>query len=758
MSAAGPGPEPSVPRSVARSTPEAGEPAPPTPVTVGASWLWASAAALLLFVAGRCLVPMDETDLFYNLRLGEIILSTRFVPRTNLLSYTNPTFPDPNLAWIFQIVLALAHRSGGIAGTVVLKTAFVVATFALLFRASVRRGAHPVVAALALALGAWAAEPRFVERPHLVTFLGLGYLLVALARAEAGAPRWLYALVPLGVVWANGNSCYFLAPAVLVLYAAGAWADGRGGDARRAAVVAACLAPLAFATPCRTGVVGYVANHFRMPSVRPLQEYRAAEWPLDGPFFFLVAGVALTALIAPALAWSVRPRRAPLWRECEWRQLLPIAALALLGSRRIRFVAELALLAGPALAAQSTRLAAGLAARCAARRAARRAATSGATSAAMPARERAPRPARPRAATALGVGGLLVLVALTLGPRVAAWRVGDAVLDLGVEADLVPTAAVDWLEARGLRDRLYNDLEVGSYLTWRGWPRYPVFQDPRINAYPAEWHAFFRRTDLDADSWDALLGRFGVRAALISFPTVNPRATLFDPRRWALVHRARDALVFAARGDPGNAPVIAAHEIPLALHLDPRDGSVVEVPLEVQPPGSILPSCEWQRRLGDTWTERNEPARAEQAYLAALAARDAAPASCPIDAAELRVRAAALALHLDQAARAAALLEGLSRPDARLDRGFALLGLGRASEALAELEAARASLPDDPRAAFGVGMAAARVGRPDLATEALRELLRRWPDHFAAPEARRLLDRLAHPHPSSDAARDPPAP
>ena len=36
----------------------------------------ACAAALLLFVAGRCLVPMDETDLFFNLRLPELIHSS----------------------------------------------------------------------------------------------------------------------------------------------------------------------------------------------------------------------------------------------------------------------------------------------------------------------------------------------------------------------------------------------------------------------------------------------------------------------------------------------------------------------------------------------------------------------------------------------------------------------------------------------------------------------------------------------------------
>ena len=60
----------------------------------------ALSSALLLFVAGRCLVPMDETDLFFNLRLGEIVLHDHAVPRTNLLSFTYPDAPrrQPGLA------------------------------------------------------------------------------------------------------------------------------------------------------------------------------------------------------------------------------------------------------------------------------------------------------------------------------------------------------------------------------------------------------------------------------------------------------------------------------------------------------------------------------------------------------------------------------------------------------------------------------------------------------------------------------------
>jgi len=675
------------------------------------AWTWAAAAALLLFVAGRCLQPMDETDLFYNLRLGEIVLETHHVPGTNLLSFTNPDFPDPNLAWVFQIVLALAYRAGGIAGTVLLKTLFVLATFALLFRVAIRRGAAPVVAALALALAAWAAEPRFVERPHLVTFLGLAALLLALARAEAGRPRWLFALVPLGLVWANGNSCFFLAPAILLLYALGCLADRRAADGRRAAWVAAALLPLTLATPAGTGVLRYVMNHFRMPALRPLQEYRVAEWPTDGPFVLLALAVA--AVAAGAVA------RRPPGRAV--RQVLPLLALGILGARRIRFVAEFALLAGPFVARGASAGLGWLARR--------------QTSLA---RERTARAVRRAGAAA----GLATLVVLTLAPRLGAAHAGRKVVDLDIEPGLVPTSAIAWVTAAGLRDHLYNDLEVGSYLAWEGWPRHRVFQDPRINGYPDAWHAVLRRDDLTRDEWDAFLGRYAVAAALISFPEVNPRAALFAPGRWALVLRSGEALVFVRRGSPHDA-LIAREELPLTFRFDRATGAE-PLPLDEAPPGTPLSACEWQRRLGELFVERKELSRADAAFRRALDV----PGCSEQTVRAARAAGASVALQLGDAARATALLTGLDTAGAQTNRGYAELQLGHPQEALAAFERARAqgTSSDDggtPEAAFGRALALAALHRPADARAALAAFLARWPDHFAAARARALLGTLA---------------
>ena len=129
---------------------------------------------------------------------------------------------------------------------------------------------------------------------------------------------------------------------------------------------------------------------------------------------------------------------------------------------------------------------------------------------------------------------------------------------------------------------MYNDLEVGSYLTWEGWPRHRVFQDPRINGYPPAFHALLRRDDLSRREWDALLAGFGVTTALVTYPDLNPRAAFFDPERWALVYRAADGLVFVARR-PEFAALARAPRSPVTFAFARATG-VGRAPLDAGPP------------------------------------------------------------------------------------------------------------------------------------------------------------------------------
>jgi hypothetical protein len=267
------------------------------------------------------------------------------------------------------------------------------------------------------------------------------------------------------------------------------------------------MIPFMFATPSGFRALTYIANHFRMPYLRPLQEYRHAQWPLDGPVLLSGSRIAAGGLLPLVM------RRLP--SLLPTRVLLPCAALGILGGLRIRFVAEFAMLSGPALAVACTRLAPWLGERW---------------------------PAR------ISAG---LLVALTAAPRVASSRRAGGRSTSVWKPDLVPLAAVDFrreeraarTHVQRSRGRLVPDLAGVAAL-----PRVPGSAHQRLP------RCVSRRAsplDLSRAEWQSFLDGFGVTSALVTFPSVNPRGALFDPSLWALVYRANDGLVFVRRSFAG---------------------------------------------------------------------------------------------------------------------------------------------------------------------------------------------------------------
>ena len=538
---------------------------------------------VMLAVTHWACLPMEETDLFFHLKLGEIILSEGKIPFRNLFSFTYPDHPDPDLAWAFQLAVALAFR-GGFGAIVLLKTLLVVSAFGLVLAASLRRSGSACAAGLAMLLAAVAAEQRIVERPHLVTFVGLGILALALDWLTA-RPKRLFVLGCLVVLWANFHAGVFLAPLMVGAYAVGLLIEARRtqGCERRAfeqqaryaglgalvACGAACLSPGGFELP------SYLAWHTGLGATRTVEEFRRAELPSDPFFFAMLLGVALTLV-------GLRDRT-------PWRWALPVVAVAPLAWLSVRFVAEWAILAGPLVALGCARaLHYGLVG--ASRLCARQGQGTGPSFSQRVRRRLCAWQGKARLTLLLGMGTSLILYAghglVTVGGR------------LGLHPEVVPFDAIAFVTETGLRERMFSNLDVGCYLLWEGWPRYRVFQDARLPAYPDEFHRAL--DDLSASTFHATLARFGVDAALLSEAGVNVRAGSFDPDTWALVYmspnwKTRGAFVFAKRVRH-HERVIAMHEIPLRPRFTMEKGTWVE-PLWEPPAASPVPQCEWHRRL-----------------------------------------------------------------------------------------------------------------------------------------------------------------
>jgi tetratricopeptide (TPR) repeat protein len=601
--------------------------------------------AVLLFAAHRALQPMAETDLYFHLELGDLIRARHAIPFRNLFSFTFPDQPDPDLAWGFQVLVSLLHQLAGFAGIVVGKTVLFLAAVGLAWRAARRAGASPLATALVLLVVICATDQRLCERPHLVTFVGIGAMWnLILAAEERPSLRWW--TVPLVWVWANFHAGVFFAPLMLGLYLVLA------PDRRRWLPVLPLVFAVMFLTPAGTRLPSYLLWHTGLGATRNVEEFRRAD-PFDDPWFFLeLVGMAVTAL-------ALRRRRIEL--------LPPLIVAGLLALRSVRFVAEWSLLAAPYLALGASVLLREL------KRSWPVYAFAGAVVLVVGLERSAQshrsvyvvRPAGtprieepPAQCTPLGeTGGTCVATS---------W------LPLGLDENSLPFAAIDYVTHNALRERLYEDLDVGCYLLWEGWPRFHVFQDARLPAYPDAFHRSLDLTPLDPTSFDALLSKYGVDAALLSDPDVNMRAGSFDPEEWALVYRDLDALVFVRRTKDREA-LIARDEIPLRVRFAFRGGAKVE-PISTPPPRSPVDRCTWDRRLA---TALDAEGRVDRALDTRL---DALERGClqPADEAVVRFRLGARLQLAGDLARAAVEYDKVlaitpNQVSALINRGYARL-------------------------------------------------------------------------------------
>jgi hypothetical protein len=391
-----------------------------------------------------------------------------------------------------------------------------------------------------------------------------------------------------------------------------------------------CAAAL-LATPVGPGIFRYLSFHVDIFAIHPVDEFRPLAWHSDAPLMTYACALALSLGFGAVL--RVRPRA---------RDILPVLGLALLAGRHVRFGADFALvaaiLATPLLTVAGVRWSARIA------------------------------PAY-RAQIERATGALLALLAFV--PRVADVERHGRFLDIDLFRANLPWAALDFVDQHGLRERMYNDFETGAFLIWQGYPRHRVFIDPRLPAYPREFHQLLGRSEMTREEWTRTMDHFAVTSALLDYAGVNRRVAWWDPAQWALVFRAQDTRVFVRRL-PAARDLIARYEIPASFTFTADEGSAT-VALDTPPASSPVPLCEWQLRLGDLYfdLDHGHGQRAFDAYRQALAG----PPGCL--APEREAAACAWLGAIDRAA-------GRTAPDdtaVLTNRALALEALARPGEA-----------------------------------------------------------------------------
>jgi hypothetical protein len=195
--------------------------ADPVPAAGGASRRWWEltpkelnivAVTLLFLTTLPMLTKIFTSDFGTHIAIGREIVQSRTIADKEFLNYPSLGRYNPNGEWGFQAILYLVYSVGGFYGVSFLCWAVVFAIFLLLHRGAVLRGAHPLLAVLAIFAFSGFLRIRVQPRPELFTYFFIALTIFLFSEYFFGKRKKLIYLFPPAVlVWANSHPTYLMA-------------------------------------------------------------------------------------------------------------------------------------------------------------------------------------------------------------------------------------------------------------------------------------------------------------------------------------------------------------------------------------------------------------------------------------------------------------------------------------------------------------------------------------------------------------------
>src|SRR5579871_843696 len=275
-----------------------------------------SITAIALLVS---LEPAQPNDLWWHVRVGQLIAQTGAIPQTQQLAWAVPADTAYVYgAWLGELLLYSTYRAGSIELLEFMRNLLAAATLGLVALEARRRIGSWRFVGLAVCFAGVLLLTNVTVRPQIWAWVPFALFLLILGRYADGSlrPIWLGALPVLMVFWVNVHGSFVLGGVLVACYLGGAVLQrfneppgSRNWESLLPLGTAAVVTALAMlANPRGIGIVSYAADVAGSPQVRTL----ISEWqppspldPFDAPFF-----ISILALLVVASYARQRPRPA----------------------------------------------------------------------------------------------------------------------------------------------------------------------------------------------------------------------------------------------------------------------------------------------------------------------------------------------------------------------------------------------------------------------------------------------------------------
>ncbi len=448
----------------------------------------------------------DDPDMWWHLKMGQVIWTTHAIPLADLFSYTTGHQPLIPQEWLAQLAIYGAWKWGGLSGLMLWFCFFAAALLIAGYGLCSLYSGNVKVAFLG-AMVIWLfATVGFAIRPQLIAYLLLIAELALIHLGRARNPRWFLWLPLLFAVWINCHGSFMLGIVLAGVFLftsffsfrLGSLSSQRWDARRRGTFLLAMILSLAalFLNPAGLRQILYPFDtmlhmHILLGNVDEWAPLKMTE----------ARGIALLAVLLCIFLLAVA-RRAELFFD----ELLLLVLGTWLAVSHMRMLIIFGIVAAPILSRQL--------------------ATSW---------EGYDRQKDRIWPNALLIGASLLAVWLAFPSRQN--------LEGQVE-EQSPVKAVQFLKAHPLSGPMLNDYGLGGYLIWAA-PEYPVFIDGRTDIY--EWSGvlgeFGNWATLRSDP-HALLQKYKIGFCLLGRRSPMARVLPLLPD-WKLVYSDHNSVIFA---------------------------------------------------------------------------------------------------------------------------------------------------------------------------------------------------------------------
>lgn len=441
-----------------------------------------------------------DPDLWWHLRIGQIIWNTHAIPSADSFSFTALGHPWVAHEWLAELSLFAAYHYGGYSGLMLWLALFGSLVFLIVYLLCFRVTSNALIAFRGGIIAFCFGGVGLGLRPLLIGHVLLAGELLILELARTRNARWLWLLPPVFALWVNCHGSHVFGLVVLAVYFACAFLPKLGDmfvledwDPRSRLLLGCALALSTAALFINPIGIRLVLYPFDVLFRQGINTGFVEEWfppdLKDVNTLLLLAAIGAILLLFAARKLSIREVA-----------LACIASGMALQHRRMLFL--FGILTAPILSHYGW------------------------------AREK--RRAYPLANAALIGACLLAIV----------WLFPDnKALKTQLESQS-PVAAVQYLRQAHVGGPLLNEFQFGGYLIW-SMPEAKVFIDGRTDLF--DWTGVLReylRWALLQDDPKVLLDKYGIRTCLLFRSSAIARVMPYLPG-WKRVYSDDLAVVFA---------------------------------------------------------------------------------------------------------------------------------------------------------------------------------------------------------------------